>query len=137
MQKLTLKIFLSGIIVLGMGTTVHAQDPFQLTWESRVLSSGSLTVKGFTTLYLVNTSGSDLKDATIRPATFNKVTYNSQEIPIGDIEDGNGRGAAVEWSVPVEATSMAFPEQPAYWHLEYLDARGNRVAFDIPEAMPR
>lgn len=131
MQQIALRFFLLGVFILSMTTTVHAEEQFQLSFERQVLISGPQSVSGLLSVYLVNGSGTDLKDATLMLPVINKVTYDNHSILIGDIGAGEGRGATIEWTVPVEMTVLAVPDLPLVWRLEYLDPAGESAAFEV------
>ena len=132
-----LRYFMLGMLILGITTTVHAEEQFRLSFEQQVITSDSTTVSGLLSVYLVNGSGIDLKDAILSLPVINKVTYDNHMIPIGDVGDGEGRGATIEWSVPVEMTTMAGPDIPLQWRLEYLDPAGEFTTIEIVGAQLR
>ena len=127
MKKAMRSLFFCGLLFLSMIASAAAEDPFEVKYEKRIVSSDEDSVSAVLMLHVTNVSGQDVHDVVASVSGANDVTYDNHAVMVGNLADAQPAGVLDEFTVPVILTDIEIPEgEPVVWNVEYTDQDGNR-----------
>lgn len=137
MQRISATLLSFGLCFVLFAGIAAAGEMLDITYRHEGITADDSTVSGVLVLYVVNSSGAEIRDIMISVPEENNVTFDNRAIPIGTLAGGQPVQVLSEFTVPAEIANLDAIEETSTWKIDYTGADGRRAEASAPGMLVR